>query len=41
MAHVPTNIDKSRSPVAVPFTILGVMSLLALVAMLVAISSHG
>ena len=40
MAHEPTNIDNSRSPIVVPYAILGFMSLLALTSALVALSTH-
>jgi hypothetical protein len=40
MALYPTNIDQSRSPIVIPFAILGVMSLLALGAAILAVAAH-
>ena len=40
MAHQPTNIDHARSPIVVPYAILGVLSLLAMAGALLALSSH-
>jgi hypothetical protein len=39
MAAYPTNIDRSRSPIAIPFAILGVLSLLGLGAAIVALAA--
>lgn len=39
--HVATNVDKSRSPLIVPFAILGVLSLLAALAVLFAVHDGG
>ncbi|MEI8051586.1 MAG: hypothetical protein WCI12_09145 [Actinomycetes bacterium] len=41
MDHVPTNVDKSRSPWIVPFAILGVMSMLAGLAVVFALLHAG
>ena len=40
MAHQPTNVDQSRSPIVVPYAILGVMSLLALGSAILALVTH-
>ena len=41
MKHVATNVDRSRSPLIIPFAILTVMSLLAALAVLVALTPGG
>jgi len=40
MAAYPTNIDRSRSPIVIPFAILGVLTALALLAASLAVASH-
>jgi hypothetical protein len=38
MKHVATNVDRSRSPLIVPYTILGVLSILGALAVVLAVA---